>query len=208
MNMSVSLTMECTERAHFWKVTTRSRYTLCSMSSMMIATAKARCVGNGHLTDIPICSVYSGDVSLCGHWIGAFLSELTDLEMWSTNIGNAYLEAYTSKKLYIIAGPEFGELESHILIISKALYGSRTSRLRWHQQFLDCLHDMGIGPSKAEPDIWMQLVNDHYKYIVVYVDDLAIASKDPKSIVYKLTTCHGFKLKGTGLIDYHLGMTF
>ena len=53
--------------------------------------------------------------------------------MWSTDIGNAYLKAYTSKKLYIITGPEFGELEGHILIISKALYGLKTSRLRWHQ---------------------------------------------------------------------------
>ena len=72
--------------------------------------------------------------------------------MWSTDIGNAYLEAYTSKKLYIIASL----VEGHILIISKALYGLRTSRLRWHQQFSDCLHDMGFTPSKAELDIWMQ----------------------------------------------------
>ena len=53
---------------------------------------KARCVGDGHLTNIPIDSVYSGVVSLHGLWIVAFLSELNDLEMWSTNIGNAYLE--------------------------------------------------------------------------------------------------------------------
>jgi len=42
----------------------------------------------------------------------------------------------------------------------------------------------------------------------VYVDDLAIASKDPKSITDALTNRHGFKLKGTGPIEYHLGMTF
>ena len=169
---------------------------------------KARCVGDGHLTDIPIDSVYSGVISLCGLQIVIFLSELNDLEMWSTDIGNAYLEAYTSKKLYIVTGPEFGELEGHILIISKALYGLRTSGLRWYQWFSDCLCDMGFTPSKAELDIWMRWVSDHYEYIVVYVDDLAIASKDPKSIIDMLTKCHGFKLKGMGPIDYHLGMTF
>jgi len=42
----------------------------------------------------------------------------------------------------------------------------------------------------------------------VYVDDLAIASKDPKAITDALTNHHGFKLKGTGPIEYHLGMTF
>jgi hypothetical protein len=39
------------------------------------------------------------------------------------DIGSAYLEAYTSKKVYIIAGPEFGDGEGHILVISNALYG-------------------------------------------------------------------------------------
>jgi len=59
------------------------------------------------------------------------------------------------EKVYIIAGPEFGELEGHTLIIFKALYGLRTSGLHWHERFADCLRDMGFYPCKAEPDIWM-----------------------------------------------------
>jgi hypothetical protein len=31
---------------------------------------------------------------------------------------------------------------------------------------------------------------------------------DPKAITDTCTEQYGFKLKGTGLIDYHLGMTF
>jgi hypothetical protein len=65
----------------------------------------------------------------------AFLSELNDHELWATDIGNAYLEATMSECLIIVAGPEFGKLEGHILIISKALYGLRTSGLRWHEKF-------------------------------------------------------------------------
>jgi len=42
----------------------------------------------------------------------------------------------------------------------------------------------------------------------VYVNDLAITLKDPKAITDALTNWHGFKLKGTGPIEYHLGMTF
>ena len=54
----------------------------------------------------------------------------------------------------------------------------------------------------------MRRVDDHYEYITIYVDDLAIASKDPQSIIDVLTKAHGFKLKGTSPIDYHLGMMF
>jgi hypothetical protein len=67
---------------------------------------------------------------------------------------------------------------------------------------------MGFEPCKAEPDIWMHQLDDLNEYIAVYVDDLCILSKDPKAITDTLTEQYGFKLKGTGLIDYHLGMTF
>jgi hypothetical protein len=58
----------------------------------------------------------------------------------------------TAKKLVIVSGPEFGEMEGHILIISKALYGLWTSGLCWHDCFSECLCEMGLTPSKAKPD--------------------------------------------------------
>jgi len=70
------------------------------------------------------------------------------------------------------------------------------------------MRNLGFEPSQAEPNIWMWQIDDHYEYVAVYVDDLAIASKDPKAITDALTNRHGFKLKGTGHIEYHLGMTF
>ena len=117
---------------------------------------KSRLVAGGHLTDTPIDSVYSSVVSLRGIRILTFLSELNDLEIWATDIGNAYLESFTQEKVYIIAGPEFGELEGHTLIIVKALYGLRSSGLRWHERLSKVLRDAEFEPSKAENDIWIQ----------------------------------------------------
>jgi hypothetical protein len=169
---------------------------------------KSRLVADGHLTDVPLDSVYSGVVSLRGLRLVVFLAELNGLETWATDIGNAYLEAETLEKVYIVAGPEFGELEGHALVIFKALYGLRTSGLRWHERFADCLRDMGFEPSKSEPDIWMRKNGNVYEYIAVYVDDLAIAAKDPKGITDILMSKHKFKLKGTGPISFHLGCDF
>ena len=42
----------------------------------------------------------------------------------------------------------------------------------------------------------------------MYVDDLAIASKDPLALTGSLETKYGFSLKGTGPITYHLGCDF
>ena len=67
---------------------------------------------------------------------------------------------------------------------------------------------MGFFPCKAAPDIWMRKNGNVYKYVAVYVDDLAIAMKDPKSFVDVLENKHKFKTKGTGPISFHLGMDF
>ena len=107
---------------------------------------KARLVADGHLTPDPLDSVYSGVVSLRGICTLAFLAELNGMDIWATDIGNAYLEARTKEKLYVKAGPEFGELEGHILIIQKALYGLKTSGKRWHELFVNVLRDIGFFP--------------------------------------------------------------
>jgi Reverse transcriptase (RNA-dependent DNA polymerase) len=69
---------------------------------------KARLVADGHHTEVPLNSVYSGVVRIRGFRLTLFLAELNNLDLFSTDIGNAYLEAYTTEKVYIIAGPTFG----------------------------------------------------------------------------------------------------
>jgi hypothetical protein len=54
---------------------------------------KARLVADGHLTDIPLDSVYSGVMSLRGFRLILFLAELNNLQQWATDMGNSYLEA-------------------------------------------------------------------------------------------------------------------
>jgi Reverse transcriptase (RNA-dependent DNA polymerase) len=100
---------------------------------------KARLVADGHLTQIAVDSVYSGVVRLRSFRLVLFLAELNHLQIWATDIGNAYLEAYTSEKVYVIAGPKLKDREGHILIISKALYGLRSKGARWHDRFADCV---------------------------------------------------------------------
>ena len=77
---------------------------------------KARLVADGHLTPEPIENIYSGVVSLRNLRQVIFLGKLNNLELWGDDVGNAYLEPFTDEKLYIVAGPEFQELEGYILI--------------------------------------------------------------------------------------------
>jgi hypothetical protein len=124
-------------------------------------------VADGNLTDVPLKSVYLGVVSLRGFRLVIFLGELNELDVWFADIGMVCLETFTSEKVYIVAGPEFKELEGHILLISKALYGLHSSGARWHDRFADCVSALGFFPCKSEPDIWMRKNKDIYDYVAV-----------------------------------------
>ena len=170
---------------------------------------KSRFVAGGHRTSTPTSSVYSGVVSLQGIRLVTFLAELNDLELWGTDVGNAYLESYTTEKVCFIAGEEFGELAGHTMMIVKALYGLKSSGRCWHDRLFEVLQAMGFSPSKAEPDIWMRPAGDHYEYVASYVDDLLIGSRNPQAIIDALEgKPNNFILKGTGEVKFHLGCDF
>ena len=60
---------------------------------------KARLVADGHQTPEPAENIYSGVVSLRNLRLVIFLGKLNNLDIWRADIGNAYLEAFTDKKL-------------------------------------------------------------------------------------------------------------
>ena len=143
---------------------------------------KARLVADGHLTPEPIENIYSGVVSQRNLRLVIFLGKLNHLDLWGADIGNAYLEAFTAEKLYIVAGPGFQELEGYILIFLKALYGLKSSGKTW----AEVIHgDMKFLPSKADPCIWLRKAPNLrcYEYIAVYVDDLCIAAESPSAFI-------------------------
>ena len=148
---------------------------------------------------------YSSVISLKGMRMAIMMGEVNDLKAMVGDVGNAYLEAFTKEFVCFIAGPAFGELAGHILIIVKALYGLRTSGARFHERFADTLRDLGFTPCINEPDLWLRDAGDHYEYICVYVDDLLAIMKEPEAFFELLTKKYNYKLKGVETPQYHLG---
>jgi hypothetical protein len=126
-----------------------------------------------------------------------FMAVLNNLEFWATDIGNSYLEVLTAEKF-----PKVGDLEVHALVISKALYGLRSSGARWHDRFADCTSELRFFPCK------MHKSENTFEYIAVSFDDLAIAMKMPKKFDYILEQTQKLKTIGTGPVTFHLGMDF
>ena len=110
------------------------------------------------------------------------------------------MHAHTKEKLFIAAGHEFDDLEEHILVIERAVYGTRTPGGCWHDHLFEVLKEMGLNPYKEDPDVRMRPAEDHscYEYIAVYVDEPYLQRPQRKLLM----------IKGTGPLTHHLGCTY
>jgi hypothetical protein len=156
------------------------------------------------MTDQPNEDIFSGVVSTETVRICFLLAKLNGLDICAGNIGNAYLYGKTKEKVYIIAGTEFGEkLLGKKLLIDKALYGLKSSSARFHEHLSVKLLSMGYKPSKADYDLWIKPMGDHYEYIARYVDDVITFSKDTMLVIQELKRT--YIMKGVGKPQYYLG---
>jgi Reverse transcriptase (RNA-dependent DNA polymerase) len=102
-------------------------------------------VAGGHQTDVPKDLVYSSVVSRDSVRLALTLASLNGLSVLSADVQNAYLNAPTKEKCYMIAGPEFGPTnEGQPVLIVRALYGLRSSGARWRDHLASTIRTMGF----------------------------------------------------------------
>jgi len=80
------------------------------------------------MTEMPSSITYSSVVLRDSVRVMFLVVALNDLLVWMTDVGNAYLNAAPTEKIYTTAGPEFGqEDEGKTVIIVRTLYGLKSS---------------------------------------------------------------------------------
>ena len=165
---------------------------------------RARCVAGGHRTPDLEEDMYSGVVDLETVRLALTVAAKDkDMKVYAADISHAYIQANTTEKVYTRAGPEFRELEGQILIITKALYGLKSSGARFHIKLSQNIRDMGFTPIQADYDFYRRDMGEYYDYLAVIVDDLLIFSHNPQEIVDKFTKI--YELKGVGTPEYYSG---
>ena len=61
-----------------------------------------------------------------------------------------------NEKVCIHAGSESGPLEGRLLIVYKAVYGLKSSGLRFNLLLAKCLRELGFVRTMCESEIWIQ----------------------------------------------------
>ena len=152
-------------------------------------TRKARWVLDGHKTPDPIGSTYAGVVSRESVRIAFTYAALNGLDVFAADIRNAYLQAPSSQKDYVICGPEFGiENVGRVALIHRALYGGKSAGKDFRNHLRSCMRHLNFESCLADPDVWMRPAkrsdgSDYYEYILLYTDDCLVLSENPEQLL-------------------------
>ena len=118
---------------------------------------KCRLVVGGHLIDALDYDIYSTTVKSISVKILQVIAHKSSLDFFCGNIGNAYVNAYTNKKVYTITGYEFGKsMKGSVVIIVQALYSLRTSSERWYTHLADTLRGSNFKLTRYDNDVWIR----------------------------------------------------
>jgi hypothetical protein len=152
-------------------------------------TRKARFVAGGHMTETPSSLTYSSVVSRDSVKIAFLIAALNNIDIMSCDIGNAYLNAHCSERIWFEAGSECGELKGKACRLVRALYGLKSSGAAWRAMFSNFIcEELGFTPTRADPDVYIRKNfkpdgQAYYEYLLVYVDDVLVVSHDPEKIM-------------------------
>lgn len=159
---------------------------------------KARMVAGGHMTEAPSSITYSSVVSRDSVRIALTIAALNNLKVLACDIQNAYLTAPCREKIWTIAGPEFGSERGQIMLVTRALYGLKSSGAAFRAFLAETLYDIGYKPSRADADVWLRPAVkpdgfEYYELVLCYVDDVLAISHDPEATMKGIQ--NKFKLK-------------
>ena len=145
--------------------------------------SKAWWVKDGYKNPDPESSSYAGVVSRESIRIILTYFSMHDAPVTAADVSNAYLQAPTSEKHYVICGPKF-RLENigKKALITRALYGGKDAgRDFWHH-LQSCMTLLGFKSSRDDTDVWIiksirkYEVTEYYKYVLLYTDDCLVIS--------------------------------
>ena len=81
---------------------------------------------------------------------------LNDLQVFVADNCNAYRQALSSQKDYVVFGPEFGiENIGKVVLIHRALYGGKSAGPDFRNHLMSCMQHLNFRSCPADPDVWM-----------------------------------------------------
>ena len=132
-----------------------------------------------------------------------------DLELHQVDIKNAFVQGDLEEDVWVGQPPGYTTGPAGIAChLNKALYGLKQAPRAWHNRLHTELLNFGFVPSNADPSFYTYHSKDDSAYLLTYVDDILIATKD-LAMVEKIKgfLTSAFDARDLGAAHYYLGIT-
>ena len=127
------------------------------------------------------------------------------MDVLAGDVTNAYLNAPCRERIWFEGQTETGEDKGKVLIVTRALYGLKSSGAAWRADLAATLRDIGFISTLADPDVWIRSAGTHYEMLLVYVDDILVFAKKPKTIMDALGQLYELKPESVKEPELYLG---
>lgn len=130
-----------------------------------------------------------------------------DLECDQVDIVGAFLNGIIDREIFV-QPPEGSNFPAgYLLRLIKSLYGLKQSPRLFNQKLDKFLRSVGLIPTKADPCMYIRIVNGIRLMVTIHVDDQLIACNDRATLdEFKRQLNEAFECKDQGPVGYFLGV--
>jgi len=125
------------------------------------------------------------------------------------DVQNAFLHGILEEEVYMWQPPGYADPRRPRFVckLEKALYGLKQAPRAWYARLCAKLIALGFIPSKADTSLFYYSKGGHTIFVLVYVDDIIVASSSQKATGALLKDLEQeFALKDLGNLHYFLGI--
>lgn len=131
-----------------------------------------------------------------------------DMHLHQLDVKTAFLNGELDEEIYMVQPPGYEQGGSRTVChLRKALYGLRQAPRAWHTKLKGELEKLGFKASLADTSLFMKGEGEQRVYLLVYVDDILVASKELAAVErVKRDIGSIFDVRDLGEASYFLGM--